>query len=163
MSESETISSAHFYTHETIDLTRGDGEEDNGRRSDQVADQEARTKLRRTSPPQALRPSAVYVVIHDKEPQDSGSDYNYSNFLPSRQDTTIIGVFYEYSSAARVAGEYVRDTWCDDDEESNEDDDEKSMAPLSHIDWQGEGWFRQETCDANECDDRVHIQRHQVK
>lgn len=146
---------------DVIDLTRNT---DDGRRSER-SPQQGQRQRRRTS-----RPSRVFVVIHDKEPQDSGSDHNRSAFLPSRQDTVIVGIFYEYDSAARAAGEYVRDTFdiYEDEEEeggdggNDDDSDEESIAPLSHIDWRSEGWFRQEESDANECDDRVHIMEERV-
>ncbi len=145
---------------DTIDLT-GDDNND-GRRSEHNNQQQGgQRQRRRTTAPQhdVARPSNVYIVIHDKEPQDSGSDYHYSSTLPSRQDTKIIGVFYEYSSAALAAEDYVREEFCiDEDEEDDEDE-----GPFSGIDWQGEGWFRPEEWDANECDVRVHIQCHRVR
>lgn len=95
------------------------------------------------------RPSRVYVVIHDKEPQDSGSDYRYSAFLASRQDTEIVGVYYDFSNACRAAGDYVRKTF--------------DVHRLSGIDWEEDGWFRQEDYSANECHDRVHVQEHRVR
>ena len=119
---------------ETIDLTNDDV--DAGRRSEQTSHQEGRRQRQRTE----SRPSNVYVVIHDKEPDDSGSDYNYSAHLPDRQDTTIVGIFYEYHSAARAAGEYVRDDLGEEEEEDEgDDDDAESRAPFSDIDWRGEG------------------------
>ncbi|KAL7497366.1 hypothetical protein ACHAWT_006378 [Skeletonema menzelii] len=144
----------------TIDLTGDDN--DDGRRSEHNFQQQGgqRQRRRTTAPQSVTRPSNVYIVIHDKEPQDSGSDYRYSSMLPSRQDTTIVGVFYEYSSATRAAEVYVRNQFCYDEDEEGSDEDE---GPFIGIDWQGEGWFRQEECDANECDDRVHIQSHRVR
>jgi hypothetical protein len=142
---------------EAIDLTRDDdGDNDTGRRSEQTNHQEGRRQRQRTTRP---LPSSVYVVIHDKEPQDSGSDYRRSAFLPSRQDTKIVGIFYDYSSAARAAADYVVDEFCLDYDEDESDDGDR----LGHIDWMDEGWYREEECDANECNDRVHIENHQVK
>lgn len=109
----------------------------------------------------AARPNRVYIVIHDKEPQDSGSDYRYSAFLASRQDTIIVGVYYDYNNACHAAGDYVRETF--DMYEDEDDDDSDSEDQFSDVDWEGDGWFRREECDANECDDRVHIQEHRVR
>jgi hypothetical protein len=119
-------------------------------------------------------PTKVYIVIHDKEPQDSGSDYRHSMFLPSHQDTDIIGVFRNYKDAAYAAGEYVVENWDVEDEDDDDDDDDgdeeesgdkngnnnKLKPPLSYIDWMEDGWYREEDNDANECHDRVHIQEH---
>ena len=145
---------------ETIDPTNDDA--DAGRRSEQTSHQEGQRQRQRTE----SRPSSVYVVIHDKEPDDSGSDYNYSAHLPDRQDTTIVGIFYEYHSAARAAGEYVRDELCQGDEEEDDegdDDDAESHAPFSYIDWRGEGWYQEECYESGGTHDRIHIQVHQVR
>jgi hypothetical protein len=111
-------------------------------------------------PVKRSRPSQVYIVIHDKEPQDSGSDYNYSSFLPSRQDTQIIGVYFSYADAACSAAQYVVDEFGVDDEKDEDEDSDDGL--MSSVDWTKEGWFRREESDANECDDRVHIQQHDV-
>lgn len=141
---------------ETIDLTRDGNSDDGGRKSDQTNHQEGQRKRKKTS----SRPKSVYVVIHDKEPQGSGSDY-HDRFLSDRQDTEIVGIYYKYSDAAKAAGEYVMEEFdLDEDPDEDESDDE---GPLSHIDWEDEGWFREEESDANECNDRVHIQKHDVK
>jgi hypothetical protein len=46
-------------------------------------------------------PKKVYIVVHDKEPQDSGSDVYRAGFLPARQDTTIVSVHYSYEVHSR--------------------------------------------------------------
>jgi hypothetical protein len=108
------------------------------------------------------RPSQVYIVIHDQEPQDSGSDKNCSCFVPSRQDTKIVGVFYSYADAAYCASEYVQDDlWAIDDGGEGEDDETDDFF-LSNVDWTGIGYFRQEERFADERNDRVHIQTHNV-
>jgi hypothetical protein len=111
-------------------------------------------------PAKRSRPSLIHIVIHDKEPQDSGSDYNYSAFLPSRQDTKIVGVYYSYADAVLSARDYVAAEYDVDDQ--NDGDDDSDSGPLSNVDWIGEGWFRQEDSDGNACDDRIHIQAHNV-
>jgi hypothetical protein len=111
-------------------------------------------------PAKRSRPSQVFIVIHDKEPQDSGSDYNHSAFLPSRQDTKIVGVYYRYEDAACSAKDYVEGKFGIYDDE--DEDDDSDSGPLSNVDWTGEGWFRREESDANECNDRVHIREHAV-
>lgn len=153
-----------FKMSETIDLTTRDSDDSSddssARKSDQTNSQEGQRKRQKTS---NSRPKVVYVVIHDKEPQDSGSDYRLSSFLPTRQDTEIVGIYYNYSDAARAAGEYVIGLgFCDVDEDSNVDESDDE-GPLSYIDWRAEGWYRQEQCDGNECHDRIHIQKHDVK
>merc|ERR1712238_223007 len=111
-------------------------------------------------PPPPPRPSRVFLVIHDKEPPETG-DSRYSEFLPSRQDTEIVGIFYDYQKAAKNATNYVRSTWdiWDDDDE----DEDEELTPLHRVDWQGEGWYRPERSDVNECDDRVRIEEKSIK
>ena len=102
-------------------------------------------------------PSKVFIIIHDKEPQDSGSDHVYSAALPMREDTKIVGVYYEYADAARAAKDYVANEFG-----VNYDDENEFNAPLGEIDWREQGWFRQEMESSNDNDDRVHIQEHAV-
>ena len=141
---------------ETIDLTRDDNSDDGGRKTDQTNHQEGQRKRKKTS----SRPKSVYVIIHDKEPQDSGSDHHRSSFLPARQDTEIVGIYYDYTEAVSAAEEYVMEEF--DVDEDSDDDGSDGEGPLSHIDWEEEGWLREEELDANECNDRVHIQKHDV-
>jgi hypothetical protein len=109
-------------------------------------------------------------VIHDKETQDSGSDDRYTWFLPSRQDTEIVGVYHSYEDAACSAKDYVEGKFGvtldeDGDGDKGEDgdgDNESDSGPQNNVDWIGEGWFRQEEDYAHECDDRVHIMPHDV-
>ena len=83
-------------------------------------------------------PTSVYVVIHDKEPYDSGSDYRYSAMLPARQDTDIIGIYYNYRRAAGTARDYILDMFGVD----VEDDNEQSGDDSTGFDWEGEGSVR---------------------
>ena len=100
----------------------------------------------------------VFLVIHDREPQDSGSDYRYSSTLPNRQDTEVLSVHKSYEKAARAAQEYVLDTFDGAEElECDLDDDEEVNAFFDGYDWKGEGFYRAEQCDANDPNDRVHI------
>lgn len=89
----------------------------------------------------------VFILVHDKEPQDSGSDYNYSSSLPATQDSVIVGVYSTQERAEKKARDYTKENFDIYDHD------------LYGIQWQGEGWYRPEDCDANECNDRVHIIR----
>jgi hypothetical protein len=124
------------------------------------ADDDADDDVNNEPPAKRFRPSQVYIAIHDKEPQDYGSDYNYSSFLPSRQDTKIVGVYYSYENVVSSATEYAENEFGLGEEE--DEDDDSDSGPLGHIVWNGEGWFRREESDANECNDRVHIREHAV-
>lgn len=114
----------------------------------------------------SVRPSKVFVVIHDKEPPDAGSDYRRGPVfisIPARQNTLIVGLYYDYADAARAAGQYVQGEFDVRYWEKYIDDDEEDVfeAPLTRISWMHEGWRRQEIC-YDECSDRVHIQEHSV-
>ena len=63
---------------------------------------------KRPAPPSS-GPGKVWLVVHDKEPQDSGSDYRYSSTLPQRQDTEIVSAHATYNGAARAAAAYCLD------------------------------------------------------
>lgn len=67
----------------------------------------------------------VYVLIHEMEPSDSGSDFRRASFLPSRFDTDIVGVYSSYRNAKKAAEKYVSTNLGVDVEE---------------IDWLGDGW-----------------------
>ena len=92
----------------------------------------------------------VYILIHDKEPQDSGSDYRLSQMTPARQDTEIIGVFSSYNKAERAAENYVRRKFS------------VSWDELDEICWDDEGWYRMAE-SSWEGDDRVYIEDHEVE
>jgi hypothetical protein len=112
-------------------------------------------------PAKRLRPSQVYIVIHDQEPQDSGCGKICSSFVTSRQDTKIVGLYYSYADAASCASEYVQDDlWAFDDGKDEDDDSDDFL--LSNVNWTEIGYFRREERDANECNDRVSIQAHDV-
>ena len=81
-----------FSMSEAIDLTvTGDDSSSSGSGSAIASDDG-------TTSPRAW-PSTVYLVIHDGEPQDSGSDYR--SMSPARQDTEIVGIFYGIGRAVR--------------------------------------------------------------
>jgi hypothetical protein len=46
------------------------------------------------------------------------------------------------------------------DEEDDDDDDEG--GPFADISWRDAGYYREECSDANNCNDRVHIEDHSV-
>lgn len=71
----------------------------------------------------------IFVVVHDQEPSDSGSDFRRASTLPSRFDTEIIGLYSSYRKAKRAAKKYLASE-LDVDEGDIEDD----------IDWLGDGW-----------------------
>jgi hypothetical protein len=137
---------------ETIDLTGDNSSDDTGRKSDQTNHQESKRKRQQTS----SRPKSVYVVIHDKEPPSFARRYKRSSFLPTRQDTEIISIHYNYSDAVSATVEYVMEEF---DFYEDEGDDGN---PLSHVDW-GEGWLWEEEYDVNVCNDRIRIEMHDVK
>ena len=138
---------------ETIDLTGDHSSDDTGRKSDQTNHQESKRKRLKTN----SRPKSVHIVIHDKEPPSDV--YDRYSFLPTRQDTQIISIHYNYSDAVSAAVEYVIEEFDLYEDESDDGDDRN---PLSHVDWR-EGWLREEEYDANACDDRVRIVMHDVK
>ena len=94
---------------DTIDLTTEE-DDDNNPSTEEVdgtgiqnsSNKKRKKRDHRPPPPPPPRPSRVFVVIHDKEPPDTG-DSRYSEFLPSRQDTEIVGIFYDYKKAAKNA------------------------------------------------------------
>mmetsp|Transcript_5627 Transcript_5627/g.6538 ORF Transcript_5627/g.6538 Transcript_5627/m.6538 type:complete len:158 (+) Transcript_5627:81-554(+) len=155
---------------DTIDLTKEE-DDDNSPSTEEVEGTETQNSNKKrkkrehrpTPPPpqQQQRPSRVFVVIHDKEPPDTGGG-RYSTFLPSRVDTEIVGVFYDYKKATKNATNYVRSTWDIWDDDDDDDDDEE-VTPLHCVDWKGEGWYRPERSDVNECDDRVRIEEQSIK
>ena len=128
-------------TNDVVDLTHNDGV------AAAAASAQPKRKKQKTEK-QRLR--HVYVVIHDKEPQDSGSDYQRSAFLPSRCDTDIVGVFTSYAKAVNAAKDYLveNDYVCDDDDYSDNDDESNDEGwrerLFRNIDWTGDGWFREE-------------------
>ena len=127
----------------------------------------------------------VFLVVHDKEPQDSGSDFAHSQFLPSRQDTQIVGVYSSLAKATRAARHYVLENFFVEEEDEDEDvcvgsllqTDPQERAKtttassgcrprptvpdpgddLRDVDWEGEGWYREAQESRN--DDRVTIKR----
>jgi hypothetical protein len=101
----------------------------------------------------------VFLVIHDREPQDSGSDYNHSNFLHNRQDTEVVSVHKSRELAVRAAQEYVLDNFDGEIDQLgiDADDEDEVNEHFDGYDWQGEGFYRREECDANDPNDRVHI------
>ena len=109
----------------------------------------------------------VFLVVHDKEPQDSGSDFAHSQLLPSRQDTQIVGVYSSLAKATRSARHYVLENslWNFFVEEEDEDDEHRPPRPIASaediglrdVDWEGEGWYREAQESRN--DDRVTIKR----
>ena len=101
--------------------------------------------------------SKVFLVIHDREPQDSGSDYHYSSFLHNRQDTDVLSVHRSYDGAARAAREYVLCNWGEFEDLPDADDEDGVNEYFDGYKWTGEGFYRDERCDANEPNDRVHI------
>ena len=109
-------------------------------------------------PPPPELPAHVCLVLHDKVPQ---ANWRRDEFTPDRQDTTIVGIFYNYNDAARAAGEYVRNEFDVEVDDFKDDDDEDE--PTSCFDWDGEGWHREERYSANDCDDRIYIEEQRVR
>lgn len=87
----------------------------------------------------------VYMVIHDKIPQDSGSDFEYSNSLPETQDTQIVGIFTSMALAVAAAEAYVEEEFGEVDEEECE-----------RGEWLKEGFFRTERAPAYWCKILMH-------
>jgi len=79
------------------------------------------------SPPVA-KLDTVYILIHEKTPQDSGSDYQFSASLPDREDTDIIGVFASLDGAIEEANDTIMSYF-----EADGDD----------VDWTGEGFIHE--------------------
>ena len=79
------------------------------------------------SPPVA-KLNRVYILIHEKTPQDSGSDYQFSASLPDREDTDIIGVFASLDGAIEEANDTIMSYF----EEDGDD-----------VDWTGEGFIHE--------------------
>jgi hypothetical protein len=109
-------------------------------------------------PPPPELPAFVCLVLHDKIPQ---ANWRQDEFTPDRQDTTIVGIFYNYNDAARAAGEYVENKFDVEVDDFKDDDDDDE--PTSHFDWDGEGWHREERYSANDCDDRIYIEEQRVR
>ena len=102
----------------------------------------------------------VFLVIHEGVPQDTGSNYNYSDTLPETQDTQIIGIFTSYSKAVLAAEDYAESMgWLEEVEEEEVVELGKEMwrEQLQDIDWCSEGFYRDEQDDDNAPDDRLHI------
>jgi hypothetical protein len=78
---------------------------------------------------QRVNPAAVYVLVNETEPLDSGSDFQYSNSLHMRQDSEIIGVYTTLERAIIAAADYVRHEW------------QREEIDFTAIDWVGVGWF----------------------
>lgn len=101
----------------------------------------------------------MWLVVHDKEPQDSGSDYRYSSTLPQRQDTEIVSAHATYNGAARAAAAYCLDNEllgaCEDATEDDMEDDDFVLG----FDWTGAGMYRpeREWAGAGDNDDRVCV------
>lgn len=55
--------------------------------------------------------TTVFIHIHDKEPQDSGSGFRFSAMLHARQDTEILAVYADEDRAMAAAEDYVFETW----------------------------------------------------
>ena len=95
----------------------------------------------------------VFVVIHEREPSDSGSDFGRASMLPSRFDTEIIGLYSSFRKAKRAAETYLENVFGDLDEDK-----------LSGIDWLGDGWS--DDTDVGEggvigpSTDRIHIEEY---
>jgi hypothetical protein len=135
--------------------TAQDHQEKSRRRSRE--EQEKKVSPQPPPPKPPKLPSSVCVVLHDKVPQ---KNWRRESFSPERQDTTIVGIFYNYNDAARAAGEYVQNEFDVevDDFKADDDDDDDDDEQTSHFDWDGEGWCREERDSANKCDDRVYIE-----
>ena len=103
------------------------------------------------------QPNEIFLVIHDKEPQDSGSDYAYSSFLPNRRDTEIVSAHKTLAGAKRGARKYVLDNFESDLGIRDLEDDDEVDGYFCGYDWKGKGFYREECCDANDCHDRVHV------
>eukprot|EP00961_Rhodomonas_salina_P055163 741063-Rhodomonas_salina.1 len=101
-----------------------------------------------TQQKQQGRAPLVYLVIHDKEPQDSGSDYNYSSCLHSRQDSEVLYVCSTQKRAEMLAKAYVEANLFEKDGYLGEQDD------VECVDWMLEGWFRRNFSDCSAGDDR---------
>ena len=115
-----------------------------------------------------IKPKDVYLVIHDKEPQDSCSDYRHSSFLPGWCDTQIVGIYTSYQKAERAAQNYLihhelidvdNDDASDAYDETNENHERWRKKQFRKINWLSNGWYREEHYDVNEMNDRVHIQK----
>ena len=132
---------------EVIDLTK----DENGPKAERPSSRHERRRAER-------RPDHVYVLIHDKEPQDSGSDYRRSFFIASKEETEIIGIYYSYDDACRAAEAYIRETFATKYHAMEGADPEN---PFEDIGWDDDGWFRYSEV-SYEGDDRVHIEEHRV-
>ena len=95
----------------------------------------------------------VYILIHDMEPSDSGSDFRRASFLPNRFDTDIIGVYSSYQKAKRAAEKYMSTNLGVDDFDED-------------IDWLGDGWEDlgavEEPSAIGPSIGRVHVEEHEL-
>ena len=93
----------------------------------------------------------IYILLHEMEPSDSGSDFRRASFLPNRFDTDIIGVYSSYHIAKRAAEKYVFSNFGSNVEE---------------IDWLGDGWHDSEAGGEpsviGPSIDRVHVEEHDL-
>lgn len=131
---------------EVVDLTGDDaGRKAEHNCSDGPPKQRVRTEV---------RPAKVFVVIHDQEPPG-----RYRSECMRKVNTEIVGIYYSYADACLAAGDYVLDKDMFDEDYSSDDcaDD-----PFENTDWSGEGWFRQNYCDASGSDDRIRVEEHSV-
>ena len=137
-----------------------------------VAELEASLKRATKAPPVKKQKTDtadknVFLVIHDGEPQDTGSNHNYSDTLPNTQDTKIIGVFTSYSKAVLAAEDYAQSMdWLEEEEEEEEEevelDKEMWRQQLEDIDWCSDGFSRDDSSNCNTPDDRLHIMKREL-
>ena len=114
-------------------------------------------------------PSRVFVLIH-KEETISDHEY-YGRDSPEHQNTSIIGVFYEYDTAVEAAIEQCCSTWdlmndkelgeyyCEaEDDDDDDDDDDESKPWVCRVDWRG-GWSQtqENTNNGTSINDQVRI------
>ena len=111
---------------------------------------------------QQQRPARVFVLIHEEE--------TFSE--PPNQNTSIIGVFYEYDTAVEAAIEYCCSEWdLSDDEElgdhyheankaeaedDDDDNDDESKSLVCRVDWK-EGWSQTQENMNTDINDQVRI------
>ena len=96
----------------------------------------------------------IFVVFHDQEPSDSGSDFRRASILPSRFDTEIIGIYSSYRKAKRAAETYLANVFGNLDEDT-----------ISGIDWLGDGWHDEHSGEGTELGpsaDRIHIEKYEL-
>lgn len=92
----------------------------------------------------------MYVLIHEMEPSDSGSDFHRASFLPNRFDIDIVGVYSSKQNASRAAVKYVSNLGVD----------------VEEIDWLGDGWqdlaAGEEPSVIGPSIGRVHVEEHEL-